>query len=609
MTRQQCDLVHDCASTAGPILYCYRGYRGQKHTGAICPVSVFLAAPFERCNKIYEPIDVDIGRIRMNSPLRVGIHLNGYVIPRWQHSILERLILCGYASINLIILPDPRIPVGQGQGRPFLVNALQQHEARKHRLSPDACELLDIRQMWTAVDVIHLPIRSSIGTVEPTSSFSAKLVACGLDVILGLGDVTWLDTLAHFARYGIWFLDHPEYPSNLADGTSIGLMEVLNRKPYIHGRLIIRRRDNRSDVVAYQSWSGVHQRSHLRSQNEHLCKIQSFFPRTLNRLAQVGEEEFFNQLTDRALPQPVTVTGTCAALRDTRVFRALVSHLLWRLTQKFLNRFFVERWILMYSLEADAWDLSKYRKLIPPNGRFWADPCVLQRDGGYYIFFEDAAVKTGKGRISVIGMDDNGKCSEATVVLERRYHLSYPFVFEWQGHLYMIPESAENQTIELYGCDQFPDKWSFQKNLMTGIHAYDATLVEHAGRWWLFANVREHEGASSWDELYLYHADSPLSDNWQPHPLNPVVSDVRNARPAGRVFTENGRLYRPSQNSSYRYGYGININEISELSVTAYREHPVRSYTPKHKGPILAMHTHSHAGTVTVIDAIYRVRR
>lgn len=580
-----------------------------KHTGAICQASVFLAAQFERYYETYGPIDVDIGRIRMNSPLKVGIHLDGYVIPRWQCSMLEQLLSCGYASINLIILPDPRIPVGQGQGRPFLLNALQQHEAHKHRLSPDACEFLDIRQMLTAVDVIHLPIRSNIGTVEPTNSFSAKLRAYGLDAILGLGDVTWLDTLSDFARYGIWFLDHPEYPSNLADGRSIGLMEVLNHEPYIHGRLIIRRRDNHSDVVAYQSWSGVHQRSHLRSRNEHLCKIQSFFPRTLNRLANVGEEEFFNQLTDRALPQPVTVTERCAALRNTRVFRPLMSHLLWRLTQKFLNRLFVERWILMYSLEADARDLSKYRKLIPPNGRFWADPCVLQRDGAFYIFFEDAAVKTGKGRISVIGMDDNGNCSEATAVLERRYHLSYPFVFEWQGEHYLIPESAENRSIELYHCSSFPYEWEFEHNLMENIRAYDSTLIKHGGLWWLFATTTEHEGASSWDELSIFYADHPLSRDWSPHLENPVLSDVRRARPAGPIFECDGHLIRPSQDCSHRYGYALNFNRIVELNKNRYRETIVEKIEPRWTCSIQAVHSYSRAGRFAFIDAICRCRK
>ncbi len=38
-----------------------------------------------------------------------------------------------------------------------------------------------------------------------------------------------------------------------------------------------------------------------------------------------------------------------------------------------------------------------------------------------------------KGHISVIRMDEQGVYSEPVKVLERPYHLSYPFVFEWEG--------------------------------------------------------------------------------------------------------------------------------------------------------------------------------
>jgi hypothetical protein len=97
--------------------------------------------------------------------------------------------------------------------------------------------------------------------------------------------------------------------------------------------------------------------------------------------------------------------------------------------------------------------------------------------------------------------------------LKKPYHLSYPFVFQWGEDWYMLPESAANRTVELYRCIHFPDEWAFQHNLLEDVEAYDSTLVEHGGRWWLFANVRAHRAASSWDELHLFHSDSPISRN------------------------------------------------------------------------------------------------
>jgi hypothetical protein len=121
--------------------------------------------------------------------------------------------------------------------------------------------------------------------------------------------------------------------------------------------------------------------------------------------------------------------------------------------------------------------------------------------------------------------------------------------------------------------------------------------------------VREHEGASTWDELCLFYADDPLSESWRPHPMNPIVSDVRQARPGGPLFCRDGRIFRPSQNSSYRYGYGLNINEVLELSETGYRERVVERIEPNWDRNVQGIHSYSAIDGLAVVDAIYRSRR
>jgi hypothetical protein len=129
-------------------------------------------------------------------------------------------------------------------------------------------------------------------------------------------------------------------------------------------------------------------------------------------------------------------------------------------------------------------------------------------------------------------------------------------------------------------------------------------LFEHEGTWWMFTNVVEHKGASSWDELCLFYAESPTSSVWQAHPMNPIVSDVRYARPSGKLFIKSGRIYRPSQNSSHRYGYGLNINEVLQLTKTSYREKLVNSFKPDWDRSVRALHTYSHVDDLIFIDAI-----
>ena len=144
---------------------------------------------------------------------------------------------------------------------------------------------------------------------------------------------------------------------------------------------------------------------------------------------------------------------------------------------------------------------------------------------------------------------------------------------------------------------------------MDDCKAVDTTLFQWQGKWWMFVARSQTEGVSLWDELFLYYSDSPLSRNWTPHQLNPVVSDVKSARPAGRLFLHNGHLYRPSQNCSGHYGYGFNLCEITKLTETDYEERIVSRVEPKWDRKVISTHTFNYEDGLTIIDGQLRRRR
>ena len=95
-----------------------------------------------------------------------------------------------------------------------------------------------------------------------------------------------------------------------------------------------------------------------------------------------------------------------------------------------------------------------------------------------------------------------------------------------------------------------------------------------------------------------------FSSDWTPHPLNPIISDCKSARPAGKIFSKNGTLYRPSQNCSTRYGYGFNVSEITSLDESRYSEELVSSVKPNWDKRIIGTHTLNHVNSLHIIDAI-----
>jgi hypothetical protein len=107
------------------------------------------------------------------------------------------------------------------------------------------------------------------------------------------------------------------------------------------------------------------------------------------------------------------------------------------------------------------------------------------------------------------------------------------------------------------------------------------------------------------DELHLYHARELLGE-WQPHRRNPVKSDARSTRPAGRTYWRNGALHRPAQICAPRFGAGLAIQRVLRLTPEDYAERQVARVLPQ--AGILGLHTVNRAGPLTVIDAFARRR-
>jgi hypothetical protein len=167
----------------------------------------------------------------------------------------------------------------------------------------------------------------------------------------------------------------------------------------------------------------------------------------------------------------------------------------------------------------------------------------------------------------------------------------------------MIPETSQNNTIELFECVNFPLEWKLKKLINSNVCAVDSTIIKRDGLYWMFSNIKENKNASSHDELFLFYAESLTSDNWVAHPQNPIVSDVRGARPAGNIINENGKLFRVAQNCSNHYGYGMQIAEIIQLDKDVYKEKVVNSIHPDFNKDVISTHTYNVIGNKAIIDA------
>ncbi len=229
---------------------------------------------------------------------------------------------------------------------------------------------------------------------------------------------------------------------------------------------------------------------------------------------------------------------------------------------------------------------------------FQADPFGVFDANEEYILYEYYDSKKKKG---IIKIKSSIHDKSDQIILETPYHLSYPFLFQFEDEWYCIPEQCQSNQLDLYKLDKSSRKLTFCKTIINEIAAVDPTILFYQDRWWLFCTDSNNKGADL--RLNIYFANNPL-DNWFPHSLNPVKTDISSARPAGTPFFYNGKLIRPSQNSSKSYGGSIIINEIVKLTTTEFLEIKLKQLNPNiFEGSYPdGIHTISSFGNCTLID-------
>ena len=531
--------------------------------------------------------------------LNIALILEGDKIDRWQSEMISILTSSYYAEIKWLIRLN-RNKSNTKINHPFYKKSFWHQSFLKldqkiFKIKPNAFDQINFNSIK-----LHEEIKiSSTETFlsEESKKRLNKLTDKEVDVILDLSKTKPKLNSSNLSKYGVWHLTFSDYtPKNR---NLSGLHEVLLKKDFINSRLIVDFENHSKTLINSKSFvdlSSIH-----KSRNSLFWKTSLFIPRQLELLYK-NRQNFVPRINNLE-PQP-----SINNLENNSSLFSLFKHIYITTKNVVKNRLFkhfiFNQWILLFKVSENykAKDYSKeYSRITPPKDRIWADPFIYNNNGKYFVFIEEMLIK---GFISVMELNIDGTISKPIPIIENEYHMSYPFLLKDNDHLYMIPETGSNKTIELYKCLDFPYKWEFQKVLLEGEKAVDTTVLKHNNKYWIFTNKKEILGVSAHEELFLYYTDDFINGKWKAHPKNPIVSDVRFSRPAGNIFTKDNKLFRPAQNCSKGYGYGINIQEIIVLNENEYEEKNIDSIYPNWSNDLLGTHTINHTDGLTVIDAL-----
>ena len=253
------------------------------------------------------------------------------------------------------------------------------------------------------------------------------------------------------------------------------------------------------------------------------------------------------------------------------------------------------QWIIVYKNTNEG----LWHKIIPSSDIFQADPFIIYKDSKYYVFYEELQFEVDQGYLKAAELDtENSQLINAKTILKLDYHLSYPQVFEENDQFYMIPESYENNSIDLFECTSFPYEWQKKQTLIDNIEAVDSTLLKTNEVWYLFTNEKV-KGADFDDELIIYKSSDLFNQAFTRLYDQPVISDVKNARMAGNFIQRDGEIFRVSQNCGKRYGYKTNINKVLQIE-NGYKEEFIETMKPTQGA--LGQHTFNQAHDIAVAD-------
>ena len=238
-----------------------------------------------------------------------------------------------------------------------------------------------------------------------------------------------------------------------------------------------------------------------------------------------------------------------------------------------------------------------------PRFTFLADPFGWQDGEWLHVFAEAYDYRTRHGTIVRLTFDNAFGLAERRPSLAEPWHLSYPFVFEAEGEMWMLPEAHRSGKLTLYRSHGHLEDWRPECDISLDCVPVDASIVRHAGRWWLFYSPAASKAAKV-SHLHVAWAAN-LCGPWTPHPANPVRMDRATARPGGTPVLVGGRMMLPVQDCTRTYGgaiWPLWIDRLDESGFEAQAGEPLA--IPGSAGRYAqGMHTLSACGEVTLFDA------
>lgn len=532
-------------------------------------------------------------------PLRVGLIVDEHGLPRFLAESIGYIARSTWARLELVVrrTAEPPAPL------PLLYRLYAAWDHRQVSAAEDPLALVEVGSVAQGAELVV-----ASGSAPPAASLSGSDVArireARLDVILHCGATPVRGEVLAAAKHGVWMFGlgedntdgrHPAYFWEVRDSTPVSSLALRN----------LSADHNAKSALSTSVVSTVMGLSQVRNTFRPCWGGTTLVIQKLRELHERGE------IANNRLVTPADVRTKAnreGPPSNTELATWLVPDIGRRVVRRLrrLGQSHVPIWRLAVRVGGQPLvgssraSLEGFRWIDAPPGHFFADPFLIEEGeaGSPWLFFEDYDYAVKRGRLSCAPLNPDGSLGTIQCVLDRPYHLSYPYLFRHDGALYMVPETHQASRVDLYRCVQFPDRWDFERTLLP-FGGLDSSIWIEDGRCWLFTTLTTSRATAP--QLWLFSAPS-LAGPWRVHPASPISTDVRNARSAGAIFRHGSTLVRSSQDCGIAYGHSFTLNAIVELSAGRFEERPLVTVGPEWSPGLVGTHSYAIAGSIECVD-------
>jgi hypothetical protein len=537
-------------------------------------------------------------------PLRYGLLLDSATVNGWQATVVEHLRASGDAELVVVVVRSslsPRTPTGQrrvGHRRSLSERAgtalFRSYSTRLSR--PRALRPSTVTPWSQTVSVVRMsPLRAEHAGVVFRPEDVEAIKAHGLEFLIAFGFEDLAGGALEASRLGVWRFQHGD--ARVDRGQPLGFWELVDGQSTV-GAVLRREAEGPDRLVLRQGRFAVARESYALT-SDRLLLGSAAWPAQLCGRIRMG----IPGAPGQSLAPPAAGPGRTLNISSFLRFLAATTNARLR---KYWH----------HGLRHDDWNIGVVdapvatllaQRSIPEvrwapvrRGHYAADPFGRLDGASLEVFYEDYSRSQGFATIARRRWTRDGGWAPPEQALQIGSHLSYPFQLEHDGRRMMLPESRASGKLALYEADRTGATWRQSAELGLGRDVADSTLFHHADRWWLFAVGADRLNPAT--ELFLWFADRPEGP-WEEHPLNPILVDVRSARPAGPLFSVDGQLYRPAQDCSTGYGDRVAVKRILSLTTASFDEELVCFLEAARGGPFSSgLHTLTAVGDVTLVD-------